>query len=212
MARFNIEEAKNYGGGGGSNFFSLKDDKDTARVRFLINDINDLYGVSCHEVQDGNNKIDVECIRTYDEPTDKCPLCAAGYEMRAKLFIPLYNEDLQKSQIWTRGKTYFEKLAGFCARYNPLVATPFEIEREGKKGDQNTTYELFPGRPDNSRIEDFPEIKIEGNAFQTKTFEELTNYVNNGSFETVNQRQPGNSGGRQIPIRRTPNINGEDAF
>lgn len=211
MARFNIEEAKNYGGGN-SNFFSLKDDKDTAKVRFLINDINDLYGVSCHEVEENGNKYDVECIRAYNEPVDNCPLCAAGYEMRAKLFIPLYNETLQKSQIWTRGRTYFDKLAGFCARYNPLVSTSFEIERQGKKGDQATKYELFPGRSDNAKIEDFPEIEIEDNAFKVKTFEQMQTFLDTGSFDGIVQRQPV-SQTRQIPIRRTPTRNTEeDAF
>lgn len=207
MARFNIDEAKNYGGD--SNFFSLKKNKETAKVRFLINDINDLYGVSCHEVEENGNKFDVECIREWNEPVEKCPLCAAGYEWRAKLFIPLYNETLQKTQVWSRGKTYFEKLSGFCARYNPLVGTPFEIERHGEKGDTNTTYEMYPGRSDDARIEDYPEAEIEGAAFKVKTFEEMQNFVKTGSFD-INTQPLQTNQTRQVPIRRTPTRNNEE--
>lgn len=207
MARFNIDEAKNYGGGN-SSFFSLKEDKATANVRFLINDINDLYGVTVHEVDDNGNKYDVECLRAYNEPVDNCPLCAAGYKVDTKLFIPLYNENEQRSQVWTRGKAYFEKLDGFCARYNPLVSTPFEIERHGKKGDTNTSYEMFPGRPDKSTIQDFPEIQIEGTAFQVKTFDEMNNFLDTGSFD--NKTPVRNVQTRQVPIRRTPTRNNEE--
>ena len=35
MAEFSMNEADNYGGNGGGSFFTLKDDKDKARVRFL---------------------------------------------------------------------------------------------------------------------------------------------------------------------------------
>ena len=212
MARFNMEQAKNYGTGG-SNFFSLKDDRETAKVRFLLNDVNDLYGVSVHEVEENGNRYDVECIRSYDEPVDKCPLCAAGYKVNAKLFIPIYNEDEQKVQVWTRGKTYFEKISGLSTRYNPLVATPFEIERHGKKGDTNTTYEIYPGRTDNSRIADFPECDIENMAFQVKSAAEMQNFLDTGSFERAARTPVQNTtAGRQVPIRRTPTRNEEDAF
>lgn len=212
MARFNINEAKNYGGN--SSFFSLKEDKATANVRFLLNDINDLYGVTVHEVDENGNKYDVECLRAYNEPIDNCPLCAAGYKLDTKLFIPLYNEDEQRSQVWTRGKAYFDKIAGFCSRYNPLVSTPFEIERHGKKGDTNTSYEMYPGRPDKSTLQDFPEIKIEGTAFQVKTFEEMNNFLDTGTFD-ANHKQPVRAvnSARQVPIRRTPTrTNEEDNF
>lgn len=215
MARFKMEEADNYGTSG-SNFFSLKEDRESARVRFLINDINDLFGVSVHEVDDNGNKYDVECLRTYNEPVDNCPLCAAGKTLKAKLFIPIYNEDEQKVQVWSRGKTYFDKMSGLCSRYgNPLVAQAFDIERHGKKGDQKTTYEIYPvGQPDHSRVEDFPECPIDDVAFKVKTFDELQSFVNNGSFENnTNQRQPvRNNNARQVPIRRTPTRTEEDNF
>lgn len=226
MARFSFEESDNYGGGKNS-FFSLKDDKDTAVIRFLYNDMNDIQGVSCHSVKDGDKTIDVECLRAYNEPTSKCPFCEAGFPVSAKLFIPVYDESAKESKVWTRGKSFFSKLSSLCSRYNPLVSTPFEIERNGKKGDTNTTYETYPMKADNSRIEDFPEINPEGIAFQVKTFDEMVSYLDTGAFESAQEnrrnverdRQPvGRSqtaNAREMPaapVRRRPNYDNEENF
>lgn len=220
MSRFNFEQADNYGAAK-NNYFSLKDDGDTATIRFLYNDINDVEGVAVHEVEVGDKKIDVECLRNYNEPVDNCPLCAAGYKQNAKLFIPVYDEGSKESKIWTRGRTFFNKLSSLCSRYNPLVATPFEIERVGKKGDQNTTYETYPKQSDNARIQDFPEISAEGTCFQVKTFEEMQKFLNTGMFDTdqVQRTSRQSSGTRQVerqvtnqPVRRRPTYSEEDSF
>ena len=223
--RFGINESDNYGTGK-SNYFSLKDDKDTAVIRFLYNDINDVEGVACHSVEVDGKRMDVECLRAYNEPLSKCPLCEAGYKVDAKLFIPVYDENAKESKIWTRGKTFFSKLSSLCSRYNPLVSTPFEVERNGKKGDTNTTYEVYPLTADNARIEDFPEIKADDVAFQCKTFDELTTYLQTGNFgdnkvlernnvrNNMPQRQsaPAQREMPATPVRRRPQYNNEDTF
>lgn len=223
--RFGINESDNYGTIK-SNYFSLKDDKDTAVIRFLYNDINDVEGVACHSVEVDGKRMDVECLRAYNEPLSKCPLCEAGYKVDAKLFIPVYDENAKESKIWTRGKTFFSKLSSLCSRYNPLVSTPFEVERNGKKGDTNTTYEVYPLTADNARIEDFPEIKADDVAFQCKTFDELTTYLQTGNFgdnkvlernnarNNMPQRQsaPTQREMPATPVRRRPQYNNEDTF
>ena len=150
-------------------------------------------------------------------------MCEAGYKVNAKLFIPIYDETAKESKIWTRGKTFFQKLSSLCSRYNPLVATPFEIERCGKKGDTNTTYETYPMQSDNSIIADFPEIKAEDVAFQVKTADQMRLYLDTGTFdeEPINRNQRSN--GRQstynrretpaTPVRRRPaSYDNEDSF
>ena len=220
MARFSYAEADNYGAQK-SNYFSLKDDGDTAKIRFLINDINDLEGVAVHEVQIGDKRIDVECLRAYNEPIDKCPLCAANYKQNAKLFVPIYDEGSKESKIWTRGRTFFQKLSSLCSHYNPLVSTLFEVERVGKKGDTSTTYETYNIQTDNARIEDFPEINAEGTCFQVKTAQELDYYLQNGAFPEENTqvargtRQAGQTARQQrempaTPVRRRPTYNNEE--
>ena len=223
MARFSFQEADNYGGGK-SNYFSLKDDGDTARIRFLINDINDLQGVATHSIQVGDRTIDVECLRAYNEPIENCPLCAANYKQDAKLFIPVYDEDAKESKIWSRGKRFFQKISSLCSRFNPLVSTVFEVERVGKKGDTSTTYETYNISSDNKQIQDFPEINAEGTCFQVKTFEELEKYLQTGEFDEEQQisrgtRQSGASrqqqtraASREMPVRRRPNYNNEEQF
>ena len=222
MARFSFNEMDNYGGGSNS-FFSLKDDKDTKVVRFLYNDMNDIQGVSVHSVEVDGKQVDVECLRAYNEPISNCPLCESGSKITGKLFIPLYDVEAKESKIWTRGKSFFNKLSSLCSRYNPLVGTPIEIERVGKKGDRDTTYETYPMKSDDSRIEDFPEINPEGIAFQVKTYDEMVQYLKTGKFdnETVdrssnrNSRQETRRAEREMPatpVRRRPNYDNEENF
>lgn len=218
MARFTYAESENYSAPK-SSFFSLKDDKDTAKIRFLFNTLDDLTGVTCHEVQVGDRRIDVECLRAYNEPVSKCPLCEAEYKLKTMLFVPIYDEGAKECKIWSRGKKFFDKLSSLCMRYNPIVSTPFEVERNGKKGDTSTTYELFPMRTDNSRVEDFPEIKAEGTAFQVKTYDELREFLRTGQFssnnvETSRQNNRDNYSRETpaTPVRRRPQYSEEDTF
>lgn len=223
MSRFSFQEADNYGGGK-SNYFTLKDDGDTARIRFLINDINDLQGVATHSIQVGDRNIDVECLRAYNEPIENCPLCSANYKQDAKLFIPIYDEDAKESKIWSRGKKFFQKISSLCSRFNPLVSTVFEVERVGKKGDTSTTYETYNISTDKSRVEDFPEISAEGTCFQVKTYKELEKYLETGEFDNEqqprrNNRQQNNARqstsrqtSREMPVRRRPSYNDEENF
>lgn len=208
MAKFNMNDMDNYGSNGANNYFSLKDDKDTARIRFLYRDTNDIQGVATHEVEVNGKKMDVECLRAYNEPIDNCPLCAAGYKVNAKLYIPVYDEEAQQAKIWTRGKTFFSKLSSLCSRYKPLVSTVFEVERNGKKGDTNTTYELYNIATDNTNLEDIESINAEGIAYQSKSFEELQFFLNNGIFPDevpqtrATNNQPGNQQNYQRPNTR----------
>lgn len=222
MARFKMQESENYGAAK-NNYFSLKDDKDTAVIRFLYNDINDAEGVAVHEVEVNGKRIDVECLRAYNEPVHKCPLCEAGYKVNAKLFIPVYDVNSKESKIWTRGRTFFQKLSSLCSRYNPLVSTLFEVERCGRAGDTKTTYELYPMQSDRSVVGDFPEINAEGLAFQSKTFEELQTYLATGTFgdevkdtrSERHQQATSNDYRRETPatpVRRRPNYNNEESF
>lgn len=223
MSRFSFEEAENYGAQK-NNYFSLKDDGDVAKIRFLYNDMNDIEGVAVHEIEVNGKRMDVECLRSYNEPVEKCPLCADGRKVNAKLFVPVYDEDSKESKIWTRGRTFFQKLSSLCSHFNPLVSTVFEVERVGKKGDTSTTYETYNIKSDDAKIEDFPEIKAEGVTFQVKTADELNYFLDTGMFPQEENntrtnvargtRQAGNSrrATRETPVRRRPNYNDEESF
>ena len=184
MARFNINEVENYEGQGGGGFFSLKNDKDVATVRFMYNTIDDVEGYSVHEIEVDGKKRYVNCLREYNQPLDDCPLCAAKFRVVARLFVILYDVESEEVKIWDRGKTFFSKLSSLCARYNPLVSTPFEIERNGKKGDTKTTYETYALDTDDVTLEDLPEVpELLGTLILDKSYEELEFFLDNGYFE-----------------------------
>lgn len=228
MARFNMGDADNYGGNGnGGSFFTLKDDKDTAKVRFLYRTIDDVQGYAVHKVAVGDKDRYVNCLREYNEPLDKCPFCEAQLKVVPRLFIKLFNEDANEVQIWERSKSYFQRLNSLASRYNPLCNEIVEIERSGKKGDMQTTYEFYPIENSEVNLDDYEVPDPLGTIILDKTAEEMYEYLDTGSFpqdsSTVAQNRSGNrNGGNEEPpwdnrdngvTRRTPsNTNGRRAF
>lgn len=217
MPRFSYEQADSYGSsGGGTNFFSLKDDGDIARVHLLGDDMNDFSGYAVHRVEIGDKHKYVNCLREAGAPVSDCPFCAEGKynpelsKVHAKLFIPLYNCDTDEVQIWERGKTFFRELASFCSR-NPHASTIVtEIERKGKKGDTSTTYGLYPtSEKDDFSIDnvkdDIPEIL--GDVVLDKSYEDMEYFVKRGSFPNSADSgvvRRGSSRDEQTSERRTP--------
>ena len=219
MGRFGVNEADNYGGNGGSNFFSLKNDLDVARVRFMYNSMDDVNGYAVHEVEIDGKKRYVNCLRDYNEPKSKCPMCAANKFQRAKLYIPVYDIDEDEVKIWERGKNFFQKMSALCARYatgdTPLVAHVFEIERHGKKGDTQTTYEIFETGCDDTRLEDLPEVPdIIGGIILDKTTDELEYYLENDCFPNNDgaPKRESRDGESRPTGRRTPSSRRGEAF
>lgn len=213
MGRFTADQAENYGGNGGAGYFSLKNDKDVARVRFMYGGIEDVEGIACHEVELDGKKRWVNCLRNYNDPMDACPFCANRNAQYAKLFVPLYNIDEQRVQIWERGKKFFQKIASICSRYSNLVSHTFEIERNGKAGSTQTTYEIYEIGVDNTTLEDLDEVpEIIGTIVLDKSADELKYYLDNGVFPEedstpVRRRSASNNDEvpfEEEPARRTP--------
>lgn len=198
MAVFGHQDADHYGNSG-SSFFSLKNHLDKAVIRFLYNNMDDVLFYAVHQVEVGQKNRYVDCLRAYNEPVENCPFCAAKIKVMAKLFIPVYNEDAKEVQIWDRGKTFQAKLSGLCARYNPLVSTPIEVERHGAKGDTSTDYQLYPMAADNKSLEDFEEMpQILGGLVLEKTFDEMEIYLQTGNFPNTPTSE------KNIDVQRDP--------
>lgn len=209
MARFNFEDADKYGGQGGSGYFSLKDDRDTAVVRFLYNSPDDVEGYAVHEVEIDGRKRYVNCLREYNQPIDDCPFCRARKYQTAKLFIPLYNEDAKKVQVWERGKKFFGKLSSVLSRCDadPICSQTFEIERNGKKGDTQTTYEIYQTRDkaDDMTLEDFDTPEILGRLILDKSADDMEFYLENEYFPPEDEAPTRRSSRREEddrPVRR----------
>lgn len=213
MARLtgsNIEQYSSGGSGKGS-YFSLKNDKDTARVRFLYEDARDIEGFSVHKVQvDGRDRY-VNCLVDEGGSVADCPFCQARLPKFAKLFVPLYNEDTQQIQTWERGQKFYGTISGLCARYPNIVSRTFDIERHGKPKDTSTTYDIYPvGDADGTTVQDIlDDCGVEelnnplGTIILTKTADEMQTYIDTGEFPSDNiPTRRGRSSDDDTPRRR----------
>ena len=202
MASFSVNDAEMYGGQGGGGFFSLRNDKDTADVRFLYDGIEDVVGYSVHEVQHNGKKRYVNCLREYGDPVSVCPLCASGAPVRAKYFVPLYDIDKGTVVTWERGKKFGSKLSSLCSHYPNLVSHRFQIERNGKAGSTETFYEIYPLPDDpadaNLTLGNFEVEPVLGGLVLKKDAEEMNTYLRTGAFPAEKQ------GGEELPRRGTP--------
>ena len=215
MGRFSYTDADNYGVSGASSYFSIKNDGDVARVRFMYNDMEDVEGFAVHEVEiDGKRKY-VNCLREYNEPKSKCPFCEAGNMQKAKLFIPIYDENDNEIKVWERGKNFISQISSICARYakgdKPLVSHIFEIERHGKVGDPQTSYQIFEVESDDTTLEDLGAIpEVIGTFILDKSADEMRVYLDDGVFPEVGLRPIRRK--EEVVTRRTPTRRAEDSF
>lgn len=205
MAQFSMEESDNYGSSGNSSFFTLKNDMDKARVRFLYRDMSDVKGDAVHKIKLGDKDRYVNCLRAYDEPVEKCPLCAAKIPVTPRLFVKLYNLDTNETQIWERGKKFFAVLSDLCSHHNPLCNEVIEITRHGKAGDTNTSYTTYPLENSEFDLESVECSEPVGTIVLDKTAEDMNVWLNTGSFP-ANGTSPAtnNSGNNGVMGRRTP--------
>ena len=199
MGRVNLNDVDNYKSNSGTNFFGLENDKDVATVRFCHNDASDIEIIACHEIEIDGKRKKVSCLRSYDDPLHLCPLCAAGNRLQLRYFVHLlqyektfdgFSGNVEK-KVWERGRTFQKEILGLAGRYNPLWKTPFEIERQGKKGDQTTKYGIYPM---NYNIEELPiedehleNDSVLGTIVLEKTADELSYFINNGEFPTTSE-------------------------
>lgn len=199
--RFNAETIDKYGGHGGAGYFSLKNDKDVARVRFLYNNADDIEGYAVHQVEIDGKKRYVNCLREYNQPIDDCPFCKAKKFQTAKLFIPLYNEDEGKVQVWERGKKFFAKMSGICARYGskrPIVQMAFDVERNGKPGSTDTVYEIYPTDDvADVTLDDYDMPEVLGSIVLDKSADDMEFYLENNYFPPEDGDRPVRRSARQ---------------
>lgn len=198
MARFSYTDVDKYGAQGGSGFFRLVNDKDTAEVRLMYRSVDDVEAMSVHQVTINNKRRWANCIREYNEPKDACPFCRSGMPQFVRLFIPLYNISQDRVQIWDRGKTFIGKITAYCSKFkNP--GKIYEIERNGAAGDQKTTYEMYPIDDDDTKMEDLPEFEdnILGGIVLDKTAEDMEYYLETGEFPPEDDDEED-----EAPVRR----------
>jgi len=212
MARFTMGEENNYGSQGNSSYFSLKEDGEVKKVRFMYRNASDVTGYAVHEVMINGKKKYVNCLRDYNSPIDDCPFCKSGSNQQVKLYIPLYDIESGKVCFWERGKKFFSRMSSLCARFPDLVSHVFEIERHGAKGATDTTYEIYEVGHDNTKIEDLPEVPdVLGTVILDKNADEMRAYLSTGDFGNAVQKSSQTNYNNVVPQRRTP-VRNEEVF
>lgn len=192
-----INDVDNYKSGGDYNYLSLKEDGDTAKVRFYIESIDDLKFYVVHKIMTKDNKPRyVNCLRTYDQPIEDCPFCKEAlqnkeYNTTVKMFLPVFDMQDKQVKLFERGRTFKDEIQGHIRRNSPLVNYPCEIERCGAKGDTNTVYKVYPlaQEKDNTLIKDLPEVEnLIGTYILDFSIEDMENFLETGKIPGSNSK------------------------
>ena len=199
MPKISVDDISQYSassnGGSKASFFALKNDKDYAFVRIMHTNKSDFDVNVVHSVVVDGKQKKVNCLRTASEPTANCPLCAAGERIQTRMYVHLLQYTQQQDGTWVaepkifdRGRDYIEKIGTLAETYAPLHATVFKVVRNGKAGDQTTTYEFLPMPPSYS-ADVYPyyedDLQYEpalGSAVWDKNKADLEYYVENKEF------------------------------
>lgn len=167
----NIKDVMDKYASSNADFFILKEDMDTAQVRINHKDDKDLDVFIVHKVLLSGKDRYIECLGSEEKP---CPFCMAGLKPTVRIFITLYDFRDKKIKIWDRGKTEIANISSLITRNGNLNEMTYEIERHGKKGDTNTTYMMFPGKPSNNDLDPREDICGPDKFVLQKSYEEMT--------------------------------------
>ena len=214
MPRIDWDDADKYSNGKNS-FFGLSDDGDKAVVRFYHKDLKDMDVIPVHRVDVGNRNRNVACLRAPSDSKSSCPFCESGIPVSVKVYLRLlvytpdkdgYYTQTPECMIWERGSSMRKQLSSLINRYgkNGFMNKVFEIERCGKKGDQKTTYQIYPVDdleddecpiPDEEEL-NFPDV-MDGIVLE-KSAEDMEHYLDYGEFPKEDENKRGNKNSRML--------------
>lgn len=208
----------NYGGNRDIKFFSLKNDRESAVVRFIQSTVDDFEIVAVHEVeiatQNGISKRKVSCLREANDPIDKCPFCETNQKLQKKFFVHLVKYEQSQSgeitctpMVWERPLSFAKELAEKISLYGtPLSNNVFMVTRIGAPKDTKTSYtvdylppERFPDTIYKKMEESFKDYKAVGGIVLNKTAQEMIAFVRDGRF-------PAPQVNNNIPVSNTQNV------
>lgn len=123
-------------------FFTLKKDGESAAVRFLVKDVEDLgnYVFEAHKVKIGDYDNFVKCL-------GKECVCCRETRTTLRMFVPVLNLKTNQVEIWGRGMSEIKAIMNLIDKYGKkfgnLHDCVFEVKRNGGKGDTNTSYSIL---------------------------------------------------------------------
>ena len=114
-------------------FFSLKNDKDQAIVRFMVDSEEDVEIVAGHRYNYNGRQRLINCLRGPKEGSEKCPLCESGEKVVYRAFIKLleYTRDdsgniVAIPKVWERPASYMNTIINLLNEYGPLSDSVFK--------------------------------------------------------------------------------------
>ncbi len=175
MAGFKFDEVDQFlqDGDNRINFLKLQDDGCYAKVRFMYGPGEVFEGQTVHNVSEDPSKPRyVCCLRETGQPLEACPLCQNGAKLNAQYFIPVYvmsivtnvrgvtqEEPVNQVMIFQRGTTFKGALQSVIrqSKGTCLANNVFNLVRNGKARDVNTTYSVELIGTDTVGLESLPE-------------------------------------------------------
>lgn len=203
-------------------FFSLKNDKDSAIVRFMVDDINELPIIRLHNVKVGAKSRKISCARDPHEPIEKCPFCAAQKQLSSKIFVPLIEYVREEDgsikgypKIWEKSAGYGSRIVNLLEDYGPLSECLFKITRNGAAGDTNTTYsenyckpQVYPDEIYKKDENAFNDFHVMGRFVLELSLEEAEQVLNGEVPERLAPRTTSNSGATTTPASHEATASG----
>ena len=209
MAKVTIDDARKASSNG--TFFSLKNDKEEASVRFLYSTTKDVDIYSVHEIKLGDRRRLVDCLKDPTNPDSHCPFCDAGVKKQQKVFLLLLDEKTDEVKLWERTFLGYERNILPILEHvssDEIVGTRFTIIRNGKPGDMKTTYTLMVSGVDETIMKDFPGgLPATDSSILKKTAEEMEVYLDTGNFpqeETPEEEEPRKTAFKKSSTREVP--------
>ena len=181
-------------------FFNIKNGEE-AVVRILCDstadfDIHTVHNVVTPQAQYGKR---MNCLRSPEEPIDKCPLCAANKPLTQKMYVKIIHYTMGQNgtivpvaKVWERSvqdRNFGARaLAKNIENYGPLSDIICKIIRSGDK--LNTEYQFIPNLnpqvyPPNIYVKDtslFEGFSPLGSMITDKTAEEYNVFLTTGQF------------------------------
>lgn len=184
MAKITTEQARKLSNKTSSGFFNLKNDGESANVKFMYDKVSDIETYAVHEVEiNGFNK-HVDCLKDA-EGNGVCPFCDKGFRRVARTFFKLYNTDKKEVEVWDCGVKRAPLIENLLkmSQSEKLVNNCYEIIRHGKPRSTDTTYELIFKGTDGITLQDLPETpSIYGRYVWQKTAEEMEYFIVHNEF------------------------------
>lgn len=189
----NIRQPAN-GSSNSISYFALKNDRDSALVRFMHDTVESFDVVDTHDVKIGERQRRIACTGD-NGSTEPCPFCAAGMPVRQRMYVHLLQYDTDSTgkitvtpKVWDRPVGYAYKMRDFINNYGPLSDMLFVIVRNGAARDPSTSYSEMPAMPNRYPPENYPKINAfenytaKGTAVMQRSAADMQTYLETGNF------------------------------